>query len=140
MGYAFLYGVVGSLVGSNLGGVMYESMLKPLAGRSRAAVAGELRQFWLVFAAMGVVAVAGLMLYNRFFATDTEASNRSARRIMMGIYSVLIALGAWFFHTSGFAGATVSYRTMVQALIMLFIGIGGIEISLRHRHVGTGPQ
>jgi len=29
MGYAFLYGVIGSLVGSNLGGVMYESMLKP---------------------------------------------------------------------------------------------------------------
>ena len=41
MGYAFLYGVIGSLLGSNLGGVLYESMLKPLVGRGD--VTGDIR-------------------------------------------------------------------------------------------------
>ena len=30
MGYAFLYGVIGSLVGSSLGGALYEHILKPI--------------------------------------------------------------------------------------------------------------
>jgi len=134
MGYAFLYGVIGSLVGSNLGGVMYEAMLKPLIGGT--AIESELRQFWLIFAMLGLFAMAGLILYNRFFAHDTEAANHRARRIMIGVYIILIALGAVFFYSSAFAGEIVVYKTMVQSLIMLLIGGGGLWISLR----GTGPH
>jgi dipeptide/tripeptide permease len=129
MGYAFLYGVIGSLVGSNAGAAMYESMLKPLAGMS--GVANEVRNFWLIFAVLDVVAVAGLVLYNRFFAEETEAGTRTARRIMIGVYGALALLGAWFFYSSTFGAAEVAFRTMVQALIMLLIGVGGAAISLR---------
>jgi len=129
MGYAFLYGVIGSLLGSNLGGAMYESILKPLVGRPD--VSGEIRSFWLTFAAMGVVAMAGLLLYNRFFALDTPSARRNARAIMGGVYSLLLFSGCWFLYMSVFAGETVEYKTMVQAIIMLTIGAGGITISLR---------
>jgi len=129
MGYAFLYGVIGSLVGSNLGGTMYEALLKPLVGQ--AGVRETLRNFWLVFAALDVVAILGLLLYNRFFSADTPRTNRLARQIMIGVYSLLIALGAWFLYRAGFAAATVNYRTIVQAVIMLLIGSGGVLISFR---------
>jgi POT family proton-dependent oligopeptide transporter len=129
MGYAFLYGVIGSLVGSNLGGALYEALLKPLVGKT--GIEGNLRNFWLIFAALGSVATVGLMAYNKVFAADTPKANSSARKIMIGIYTVLIAVGGWFFYTSAFAGETVLYRTMVQAVIMILIGGGGLAISLR---------
>lgn len=126
MGYAFLYGVVGSLIGSNLGGVMYESMLKPIVGRPEAAA--EVRVFWLIFAALGLCAMGGLMLYNRTCAADTPEANRRARRIMTAIYVALILIGAWFFYDAAFRGETVAYKTMVQAVIMLLIGGIGLTI------------
>ena len=131
MGYAFLYGVIGSLVGSNLGGTMYEAMLKPLVGQS--GIRESLRNFWLIFAALDVVAILGLLLYNRFFSADTPETNRSARLIMIGVYCLLMAAGAWFFYSAGFAADTVNYRTMVQAVIMLLIGTGGVLISARRK-------
>ncbi|MBE3132753.1 MAG: MFS transporter [Acidobacteria bacterium] len=127
MGYAFLYGVIGSLVGSNLGGTMYEAMLKPLVGQE--GIRASLRNFWLIFAALDVVAIVGLLLYNRFFSADTPETNRLARRIMIGVYVLLTVAGAWFLYRAGFAAATVNYRTMVQAVIMLLIGVGGVLIS-----------
>ena len=131
MGYAFLYGVIGSLVGSNLGGVMYESRLKPLVGR--ADVSGDVRDFWLIFAALDVVAVIGLLLYNRFFAVESPAGRRLARRIMIGVYAAVVIMGGWALYTSTLAAATIAYRTLVQASIMLLIGGGGIAVSLRER-------
>jgi len=127
MGYAFLYGVIGSLVGSNLGATMYEAMLKPLVGQT--GVAGDIRKFWLIFAALDIVAVAGLVVYNRFFAEETEKSSRLARRIMVVIYAGLVAVGAYFFYSSTFAVETTAFRTLVQSLIMLVIGVGGLIIS-----------
>lgn len=132
MGYAFLYGVVGSLVGSNLGGAMYEAMLKPLVGQI--GIEGELRNFWLIFAGLGVVAMAGLLLYNRIFAKNTPETNALARRVMIGVYGTFAFLGAWFFYTSLFGGEEVAYKTMVQSVIMLLIGLGGLAISFRHKH------
>jgi proton-dependent oligopeptide transporter, POT family len=129
MGYAFLYGVIGSLVGSNLGGAMYESMLKPLVGLT--GVESQLRGFWLIFAGLGLVAMAGLFAYNRFFAADTPETNSRARSIMIGVYVLLLLLGAWFFYSAAFAAESVSYKTLVQAVIMLLIGTGGVVISLR---------
>lgn len=129
MGYAFLYGVIGSLVGSNLGGELYESMLKPLAGQS--GVEDSYRNFWLLFAVLDVVAVLGLLLYNRYFAVDTPDTNARARHIMLGIYSLLVLLGGWFLYGSLFGGETIAYKTLVQASIMLLIGIGGVLVSMK---------
>ncbi|MFH0990893.1 MAG: MFS transporter [bacterium] len=135
MGYAFLYGVIGSLVGSNLGGEMYNSMLKPLLGQS--GIESELRNFWLIFAALGFVTALGLIAYNHFFSADTPETNRRARTIMINVYLLLTALGCWFFYKSVFAGNTVVYRTMVQAVIMLVIGSGGLVISLKTNRPAT---
>ncbi|TAK63814.1 MAG: MFS transporter [Bacteroidetes bacterium] len=132
MGYAFLYGVIGSLVGSNLGGVLYEAMLKPLVGQT--GIEGEIRSFWMIFAGLGVVATVGLFLYNKFFAADTPETNRKATQIMIGLYIILVLLSLWFFYKSVFAGAAISYKTMVQAIIMLIIGAGGVVISLKHKN------
>ena len=129
MGYAFLYGVVGSLLGSNLGGTLYEAWLKPLVGSGGAS--GEITTFWLTFAGMGVIAVVGLILYNRFFSHDTPESRRRARQIMIGIYGFLAAAGVWFLQSSIFTGEEVAYKTLLQSLIMLAIGAGGLLISLR---------
>lgn len=128
MGYAFLYGVIGSLVGSNLGGVMYESMLKPLAGQT--GVEGDVQFFWMVFAIMGIAAMSGLILYNKFFAADTPETNARARSIMMGVYTALIVIGSYFVYSS-MTSDEISYKTLVQATIMLLIGAGGIIISRR---------
>jgi proton-dependent oligopeptide transporter, POT family len=131
MGYAFLYGVIGSLIGSNLGGSMYESLLKPLVGTTTAGTPTQ--RFWLVFAAVGLCASVGLMLYNRFLVADTPNNNRRARNIMLGVYGVLVALGGWFLYDSTLRGETTSYKTAVQATIMLLLGMGGIWISSRNR-------
>jgi dipeptide/tripeptide permease len=131
MGYAFLYGVIGSLIGSNLGGILYESMLKPLVGVPD--VAGDVRMFWLIFAALGLCAMGGLMVYNRTCAVDTPEANRRARRIMKGIYVALVLIGAWFLYDSAFRGETIAYRTMVQAVIMLLLGATGLAITAQKR-------
>ncbi|HVP14108.1 MAG TPA: MFS transporter, partial [Terriglobales bacterium] len=54
MGYSFLYGVIGSLIGSSLGGALYERMLKPAIGTP--AAPARARLFWLVFIGITVVA------------------------------------------------------------------------------------
>ena len=59
MGYAFLYGVIGSLVGSSLGGALYGSMLKPLVGQPGAF--STARSFWLLFVALNILAAVGLV-------------------------------------------------------------------------------
>jgi POT family proton-dependent oligopeptide transporter len=130
MGYAFLYGVIGSLVGSNLGGLMYESMLKPLIGQ--AGIEADIKTFWLTFAGLGIVAMLGLILYNRFFAHETPQANRISRLIMLGVYTLLIILGGWFFYNA-LTSEPIAYKTLVQALIMLLIGGGGMWISMLKR-------
>jgi dipeptide/tripeptide permease len=131
MGYAFLYGVIGSLVGSNLGGAMYEAILKPLVGQTD--IETELRNFWMIFALLGFIAMAGLFLYNKNFSEDTPATNARARTIMMGVYVVVVIIGGWFFYSSVFSAATISYKTMVQSVIMILLGASGIIISLQKR-------
>jgi lipid-A-disaccharide synthase-like uncharacterized protein len=44
-----------------------------------------------------------------------------------------VILGALFFYSSVFGGATVAYKTLVQASIMVLIGAGGLVISLKRR-------
>ncbi len=130
MGYAFLYGVIGSLVGSNLGGLLYAKMLKPHIGLPSAAAMS--RQFWLLFAGLGLLTMAGLSLYNRFFGVDSETTRRRAQHVMTGVYILLLAGGMVFFYVA-FAGTTLDYKTLVQSMILMVVGGGGLAVSIRQR-------
>lgn len=129
MGYAFLYGVIGSLIGSSLGGLLYGTMLKPLVGQPGAAAAA--RTFWLIFVVLNILAAVGLVFYNRIFAQDTPETNRKARKVMMAIYILLLAVGLAFLWSAIFGGPEISYKTLVQSVIMLLLGAGGTLVSLK---------
>ncbi len=124
MGYAFLYGVIGSLVGSNVGGEMYHSILAPLKGQP--GIASTLRNFWLVFAVLGVVTTSGLVVYNRLFGEDSAVTRARARRVMFFIYGLLIFLSAGIVVFINLTKGAVPPKTWIQAAIMLLIGIGGL--------------
>ena len=140
MGYAFLYGVFGSLIGSNLGAVLYDKILKPVVPPAEAVEAGvplaaeavsQLKYFWLVFAILGIFCFAGMLLYNRFFSQDTPQTNRRAWKIMLGIYGIITGAGIYFLVSSLFISPQIQWKTLVQALIMLALGGGGIVLSLK---------
>ena len=142
MGYAFLYGVFGSLIGTNLGAVLYENILKPVVPSARAVEAGlplaaeaaiQAKSFWLIFAVLGGVCLVGMLLYNRFFSEETPETNRRAWKIMLGLYSVFALAGFYFLIYSLFLVPEIQWRTCVQALILLSLGGGGIGISLRRK-------
>jgi MFS family permease len=142
MGYAFLYGVFGSLIGTNLGAVLYENILKPVVPSARAVEAGlplaseaakQAKSFWLIFAVLGGVCLLGMLLYNRFFSEDTTKTNRRAWKIMLGLYSVFALAGFYFLIYSLFLVPEIQWKTFVQALILLSLGGGGIGISLRRK-------
>jgi POT family proton-dependent oligopeptide transporter len=124
MGYAFLYGVIGSLVGSNVGGEMYNSFLKPLVGHT--GVGPTLRTFWIIFAALGILTMFLLILYNKVFGVDTPETRAKARRVMIIIYFVLIGLSiampVFVVSTKG----AIPPKTWIQSGIMLAVGIGGL--------------
>ena len=143
MGYAFLYGVFGSLFGSNLGAILYERMLKPLAPDPEKLAAGgvmlepdvlwKIKIFWLIFAVLGIVCLVGMLLYNKFFSEETPETNRRAWKIMMGIYFVLAAFGLYFFIHSLFLADEIQWRTLIQSLILIIMGGGGMRISLKRK-------
>jgi dipeptide/tripeptide permease len=144
MGYAFLYGVFGSLLGSNLGAFLYARLLKPAVGTPDAA--GSARLFWLLFAVLDIVAAAGLILFARSFGRDTPDTRRRARAIMSGIYVLIFALGCWFLYIAyegaraqvavsggSLPFAVLANRTSIQALIFLLLGAGGLAVNTRRR-------
>ncbi|UCG52028.1 MAG: MFS transporter [Candidatus Latescibacterota bacterium] len=142
MGYAFLYGVVGSLFGSNFGAIMYDKILLPVVPPAEGVQAGvplephvleKIREFWLIFAVLGVVCLTGMLLYNRFFAEDTPVTNRRAWRIMVVMYGILSVGGVYFFIQSLFGTDQIQWKTFVQSVIMLGLGGGGITLSLKRR-------
>jgi proton-dependent oligopeptide transporter, POT family len=128
MGYAFLYGVFGALLGSNLGAFLYERMLKPASGTQ--AADGAARSFWLLFAALDAAAAAGLFVFARAFGEDTAATRRRARVVMSGVY-LLIALIGCAFLFAAFSGPEIQVRTAVQSAIFLALGAGGLAVSRR---------
>lgn len=123
MGYAFLYGVLGSLLGSSLGAFLYERMLKPTLGTPEADA--RARAFWLLFAALDVVAAAGLVLFARSFGADTAQTRRRARAIMRGVYAAVLLIGGVFLYVA-FSSTPVQARTAVQAAIFIALGTGGL--------------
>lgn len=140
MGYAFLYGIIGSLFGSNFGAVMYEKILKPVAPTPEAVSEGvtlaphvisQVKFFWMIFAMLGIVCVIGMVLYNKFFSQDTPKANRRAWKIMLGIYILFAGAGLYFFIYTLFIAPQIKWATLAQSIIMLLIGGGGVRISLR---------
>jgi len=146
MGYAFLYGVVGSLFGSNFGAIMYEKILTPVippaesvqAGVPRdAAALGRLREFWLIYVGIGAVCVLGMLLYNRFFADDTPAARSRAWRIMVGVYALLLAGGVIFLAQSTISAQEIQWKILVQSVILMGLGGGGLALSLKRTHAAV---
>jgi hypothetical protein len=126
MGYAFLYGVFGSLLGSNLGAFLYERMLAPVVGTE--AAAGRTTLFWTLFALLDVVAVVGLILFARSFGEDTPDTRHRARRVMFGVYGLILLLGLAF-AVYAFTASPIQVRTAVQSLIFLALGGGGLAVN-----------
>jgi POT family proton-dependent oligopeptide transporter len=67
MGYSFLYGIIGSLVGSNLGAVLYKEIA---TGR------GQPRLLWAIFSLIGFLTIIGLMIYDRYLSPERSATQR----------------------------------------------------------------
>ncbi|MEJ2103417.1 MAG: MFS transporter [Ignavibacteriaceae bacterium] len=59
LGYAFLYGVLGSLIGGILGANLYVYFVDTLNQPST---------LWIIFSLIGVATILGLILYNKFLA------------------------------------------------------------------------
>lgn len=58
MGYSFLYGVIGSFVGSLLGAGLYVRVVEQ---------AGRPSLLWFIFTCIGVASIVGLLIYNRIY-------------------------------------------------------------------------
>ena len=89
MGYAFLYGVFGSLLGANLGAPLRDA---DDAGRSaRRSPPTRAQLFWLLFAALDVVAMCGLIAVRALLRDRTRRARRKwSRRIMYGVYAAIL--------------------------------------------------
>jgi len=136
MGWAFLYGVIGSLVGSNVGGEMYHAILTPLRGQPGAAP--TLRCFWLTFAALGLLTMAGLFVYDRLFGVDSPVTRARARRAMYGIYGAMLAGAPALVAFVVSAQGRLPAKTGIQAGIMIAMGVGGLITLARSRGVAPG--
>lgn len=65
LGYAFLYGVIGSGVGGILGAVLYVHFVDKL---------NQPGTLWLIFSMIGVLTIIGLLLFNKFLAPKPKQS------------------------------------------------------------------
>ena len=130
MGYAFLYGVFGSLLGANIGSFLYGKYMTPVIGTP--AASEHARLFWLGFAVLDVVAAIGLIVFAKRLGQDTPATRRSAWIIMFFVYATVALLGVYFLFDA-FSGETPQYKTAVQALIFLALGSGGLAINAKRR-------
>ena len=57
MGYSFLYGVIGSSIGSFLGAGLYVKIVEQMH---------QPQLLWLIFTGIGILSIVGLLLYNKF--------------------------------------------------------------------------
>jgi len=67
MGYAFLYGIIGSLIGNNLGAALYEKIVK---GMDRPRV------LWMIFSGIGILTIIGLVIYDRVVSPERSETQR----------------------------------------------------------------
>ncbi len=68
MGYLFLYGVIGSSIGGVVGADLYVKFVDEM---------NQPRTLWLIFSAIGVATIIGLLLYNRLIA-NTKATRSTS--------------------------------------------------------------
>jgi hypothetical protein len=134
MGYAFLYGVFGSLLGSNLGAFMYARIVEPALHTP--AIHGRSMLFFGLFAVLDVCAALGMVAFFRAFGTDTPETRRKAAGAMKLAYGLIVLLGGAFLAV-GLTGEQVQVRTVIQSLIFLALGVGGILV-LRKGAVPAG--
>jgi proton-dependent oligopeptide transporter, POT family len=128
MGYAFLYGVFGSLLGSSIGAFLYDRLMTPMIGSPGAPVRS--RAFWLMFAVLDIVAAGSLVLFSRAFGADTPDTRRRAQAMMRGVYGIILLLGAGFLYFA-FSATPIQPRIAVQAVIFMALGVGGLFMSRR---------
>jgi POT family proton-dependent oligopeptide transporter len=128
MGYAFLYGVFGALLGANIGAFLYERMLAPVAGHAGAAA--TIRLYWFIFVAIDALAVAGLLFFSKALGQDTPATRARARVVMNVVYVLVLLLGGFFLYLALSVSPT-DYKSVIQALIFLVLGLGGLLMNRR---------
>lgn len=131
MGYAFLYGVIGSLIGATVGGELYEYFLSPFKGAPNAAVE-QVRSFWMAFGILGLLAMLGLFVYTRIFGQDNKQTRALARKVMFVIYTLFVLLGVFFLVWQALKGH-MEPKTVVQSCILIAIGVMGNAVSLKHK-------
>jgi len=124
MGYAFLYGVIGALVGSTVGGEMYNAILTPLQGREDAGAV--LRNFWLVFAVLGVATTGALYAYHRIFGEDTPATRARARGVVTVVYALFVLGAGGILYLVYAKQGLIPVKTAIQAGILIAVGVGGL--------------
>ncbi len=126
MGYAFLYGVVGSLLGSSFGAFIYARVMKPVVGTPEAGATAL--WFWGMFAVLDIVAALGLIWFSRRFGEDTPATRQRARTVMQGVYALVLLLGLGFVYVA-FSSDPTQYRVLVNSLIFIALGVFGLMMS-----------
>jgi MFS family permease len=137
MGYAFLYGVFGALLGTNIGAFLWERLVAPVVGTP--AVHGRVRWFWLLFAVLDVLAAGALIVFARKLGEDNARTRRQARVAMTVVYALVALLGGAFVYVA-VAGPAVQYKTLVQAVIFLCLGGGGLVINGRRGRAAGTPR
>ncbi len=130
MGYAFLYGVFGSLIGSSVGARLYSILMTPAIGTADAAARARL--FWLMFAGLDLVAMCGLLLFSRYCGTDTPGAKKWSRRLMYGVNAGILALGVMYLQT-GLTATPMISRMVVQAIIFVAVGGAGLLMTWLRR-------
>jgi POT family proton-dependent oligopeptide transporter len=119
MGYAFLYGVIGSLFGSSFGAYLYVKLAKP----------GNTKLFFLILTLLCVIGSIGLILFNKFLAADTPENNRRSRKIVTAVYAALVIAGVAIIATH-FPPGKQDYRLLANCVILLIVGLTGLFITL----------
>lgn len=118
MGYAFLYGVIGSLFGSSFGAYLYTWLTNQ----------GHTRTFFLLFSVLSVVGSFGLIVFHRYLAADTPENNRRAHFIVSAVYMALIIGGVALIATH-FPPEKQDYKLLANSIILLIIGTAGLLIT-----------
>lgn len=136
MGYAALYGVFGSLLGTNVGAVLWAKLVSPVLGTAQAQ--GRASQFWLILMVLDIAAAGTMIVFHRKLGKDTARTRQQAQTAMTVVYALIGVLGALFGY-SAFSSSPMQYKTLTQAAIFLTLGIGGLLSSRRSREPEASP-
>jgi len=137
MGYAALYGVFGSLLGTNIGAVLWARLVSPVLGTAQ--VQQRASWFWLIFMTLDIAAAGAMIFFHRKLGQDTAKTRQQAHTAMTVVYGLLGLLGALFGY-SAFSSSPLQYKTLTQAAIFLALGIGGLASSRRPREPAATAQ